>query len=163
MPQETACQIWYPFICTSRDERNSWCIKKNHRCELRYCWASGTNVLSCGKQITYLPSSNKLILHGQYQYSISDSKPRRYMHCVTIYVQHEYGSVQIMSRSMLMSRSFAQNQRRFWDISWHIRHSVDWHDNWRTGKHLEGNKFSDRTAYDPTAKDSNPGTSRNKS
>jgi len=84
------------------------------------------------------------------------------MRFVAIYVQHEYGSVEIMSCSMLMSRFFAQNKRRFWDISWYIRHSVERHDNWQTGKHSDGRKFSGRTSYDPTARDSNPGTSRNK-
>jgi len=84
MPQQPTCQIWYPFIYSCRDKRNNWCIKKNHRCEIHYCWASETNVLSCGKQRKYAPFSNKIILHGQYQDSISDSKPRRYMRCVPI-------------------------------------------------------------------------------
>lgn len=35
---------------------------------------------------TYVPFSNKIVLHGQYQDSISDSKPRRYMRCVTIFM-----------------------------------------------------------------------------
>ena len=136
-----------------------WCIKKNHRCEIHSCWESEANVLSCGKERKYVPFSNKIVLHGQYQDSISDSKSRRYMRCVIIYVQHEYGSVQIMYCSLLMSRYFAQNKRCFWDISWHIQHNVEWLDNWRTGKHLGGRNFSDITAYDPNARDSNPGTS----
>jgi hypothetical protein len=157
MPQRPACQIWYPFICTCRDKRNSWCIKKYHRWEIHYCWASGTNLLSCGKHRMYVPFANKLVLHGQYEDSISDSKPWRFMHCVTNYVQHEYRSVQIM----LKSRFFAQNKRSCWDISWQNRYSAERQDNWRTGKHLDGRKFSGIKAHDPKVRDSNPGTSRN--
>lgn len=149
MSQQPACQIWYPFICTSRDRRKSWYIKKNHRCEIHYCWASVMNVLSSGQQRKYLPFSKKLVLHGQYQDSISDSKPRRYMRCVTIYVQHEYGSVQIMFRSMLMSRCFAQNKRRFLDISWHIRRSVEWQDNWRKKILWQNSIWSNRQRFKP--------------